>query len=458
MADSFDAVVIGAGPGGEACAGDLADGGMKVATVERELVGGECGFWACVPSKTLLRPPEARTEAERAPGAREAVTGAVDVASALAWRDYMVSDYDDSHQAKWLEDKDIEIVRGQGRIEGPGRVSVDGRVLETDRIVIATGSDPAVPPIDELDRIGYWTNREATGVKEIPERLLVLGGGPVGVEMGQALRRFGASVAIVEGQDRLISREARGASAALAEALSAEGIELRFGSHAKQVAQQGDGVSLTLDDGDELRGDKLLVATGRKPRLDGLGLENAGIAPGERGIEVDERLRAGEGIWAIGDVTGVLLFTHVAKYQARVAAADMLGGEVRADYRAVPRVVFTDPQIAAAGLHEDQARDAGCDVATATVELSKVTRTQTYMRNYEEAPGFLTLVADRRRGVLLGAYAAGPEAGEWIQQATLAIRADVPTRVLRDTIQPFPTFSEAFVTALKNLAGQGYGL
>jgi len=443
-------VVIGAGPAGEVCCGDLADGGMKIAVVERELVAGECSYWACMPSKTLLRPSDAKVAAERAPGARESVNGELDVSSALAWRDFMVNDYDDSSQAAWLEEKGIELERGRARIEGPGRVSVDGRVLETERIVVATGSDPAIPPIDGLDGVGYWTNREVTGLKEVPGRLIVLGGGPVGTEMAQALTRFGASVALVEGHDRLLAREGVGASEALAKALAAEGVELHLGVHANRVAKQGDGVSVSLDDGTELRGDKLLIATGRRPRLDGLDVEKAGIEPGKTGIEVDERLRAGDRVWAIGDVTGVMLFTHVGKYQARIAAADILGKEARADYRAVPRVVFTDPQIAGVGKNEEQAAEDGAEVATGTADLASVARSSTYMRDYDDA-GFLTLVADRRRGVLVGAYAAGPEAGEWLQQATLAIRAEVPLQIVRDTIQPFPTFSEVFLNALLDL-------
>jgi pyruvate/2-oxoglutarate dehydrogenase complex dihydrolipoamide dehydrogenase (E3) component len=451
MADRFDAVVIGAGPAGEVCAGDLADGGMKVAIVERELVARECSYWACIPSKTLLRPGEAVEAARRAPGAREAVNGKLNTAQALGWRNYMVSDWHDDEQVSWLDSKKIELVRGSGRIEAPGRVAVDGRTLETERIVLATGSDPAIPPIDGLDSVDYWTNREATGVKDFPERLLVLGGGPVGVEIAQAFARFGVSVALVEGAERLLPREGEGASEAVKQALGDDGVELRLGQLAQEVRSGDQQIRLILKGGEELRGDKLLVATGRRARVGGLGLERIGVEPGKQGIEADECLRAGESVWAVGDVTGIAQFTHVGKYQARVAAADMLGKRARADYRAVPRVTFTDPQVAGVGQTEEQAREAGIRIETGSAKLSGVARTSTYVRNWDTLPGLLTLIADADRRVLVGAYAAGPEAGEWLQQATLAIRGEVPIEVLRDTIQPFPTFSEAFVNALLDL-------
>jgi pyruvate/2-oxoglutarate dehydrogenase complex dihydrolipoamide dehydrogenase (E3) component len=453
VSERYDAFVIGAGPAGTVCAGVLADGGMKVGTAERELVGGECSYWACIPSKTLLRPGEALEEARHAPGAREAVKGELDISSALEWRDFQVSNWDDEAspaEAPWLRKKGIDLYRGDARIEGPSRVRVGDEVIKTERIVIATGSNPLIPPVDGLADVEYWTNRQATAMKEVPESVIVLGGGPVGTELGQALRRFGAEVAIVEGQ-RLLSREGERAGKAIGEQLEREGVKLHLGVRAEHVSKHNGGVRVRLDDGSELHAEKILVATGRTPRLGELGVDKIGLDPKARAVEVDEQLHAADSVWAIGDVTGVALFTHVGKYQARVAAGDMLGKQVRADYRAIPRVTFCDPQVAGAGMTEDVARDKGIDVASGSAEIGGVARTSTYTREYDELPGFLTLLADRKRGVLVGAYAVGPEAGEWLGQATLAIRAEVPLDVLRDTIQPFPTFSEIFVNALAHL-------
>jgi pyruvate/2-oxoglutarate dehydrogenase complex dihydrolipoamide dehydrogenase (E3) component len=439
-------VVLGAGATGEAFLAALRrlDADAEITVVERELVGGECSYWACIPSKTMLRPLEVASRTRLAPGVVPAVP-AVDPEQVFRWRDE-IAEKDDTSQAEWLGKKGATLVRGSAEVAEPGLVVVDERELPYDALLVATGSVPVEPPISGLGELGYWGSRDATSGRTVPETLAVVGGGAVGCELSQAYARLGARVTLVPGSDHLLPRVDAEAADILAAAFEQEGIEIRYGAKTTRVEGGGGApYRLELEDQEPVEAERLLIATGRKPNVAGFGLERLDVTVGARGeLEVDDRLSAGEGVWAAGDVTGVALFTHVGKYQGRVAAANVAGGNARADYRAIPASIFTDPQVATAG------DTSGRGAITGSWKLESVSRTGTFQR--PKQAGLVKLYADAARGVLVGATAVGPEAGEWIGQLTLAIRAEVPVEVLRDTIQPFPTFSEAIYFAARELA------
>jgi pyruvate/2-oxoglutarate dehydrogenase complex dihydrolipoamide dehydrogenase (E3) component len=444
--ERFDVVVLGAGAAGEAAVNALLRAGRRVALVEPELIGGECTNWACVPTKTLLRPPELRGQSRRTAGVG---TPRLDFERLAAYRDWMVNNHDDRGRVARYEERGVTVVKERGRLAGPGRVEVNGRVLEADAVVVATGSTAAVPPMEGLEETGYWTSRDVTSLRELPRSVVFLGGGVVSAELAQFLARFGTRVTIVQSGDRLVDREERRIGELLGEVLREDGVELRLATRGVRARREGRDRVVELADGGEVRADVLVVATGRRPRTAGIGLETVGIEARPTGIPVDERCRAGDGVWAAGDVTGVALFTHVGKYQARVASADIAGRPARADYRAVPRVIFTDPEVAAVGLSEEKAREAGIETLSVELDLpTSIARPYTFE---SEPRGTFGLVVDAERRVLVGAWAVAPLASEWIHQAVLAIRAEVPVDVVADTMAQFPSFSEAFGTALRSL-------
>ena len=463
MSDDFDVIVIGAGPPGENAAGRAVDHGMSVAIVEERLVGGTCTFWGCVPTKTMLRPGDVLAAARRVPGAAEAVTGDLDVAAALGQRDYMVSDWSDETQTPWLGSKGIELVRGHGRLAGEKRVEVassDGstRTLTARRaVVLACGTAPAMPPIDGLADAEPWTNREATEAKEIPRRFVVLGGGPIGAELAQGFKRLGSDeVTVIEGGPRLLARNEPFAGEQVRAAFEAEGIRVFTGARAERVRRADDGaVTVALAGGEEVTGDELLVAVGRRPNSSDVGLDTVGVeATGF--VQVDGKLRVvgvgGEWLYGVGDITGLALLTHMGKYQGRLVGDVIAGKDVVdiADHRAVPHVTFTDPQVAAVGPTEREARDRGVDVRAVQTETGGVAGA--YVRG-NDIHGTSQILVDESRHVVIGATFTGPDVQELVHAATIAIVGEVPLETLWHAVPSFPTVSEVWLRLL-----EAYGL
>jgi dihydrolipoamide dehydrogenase len=454
----FDVIVVGAGPAGEVVAGRLADHGKRVALVERHLVGGECSFYACMPSKALLRPAEALAEVARVPGAAEAVRGPLDVGAVLRRRDEVIHELSDDGQLPWLREKGIELVRGRARLDGERRVLVGERTLvAADAVVIAAGSAAQFPPIPGLDEVGAWSNREMTTAREVPESVVILGGGVVGVEMASAWASLGSRVSVIEALDRLLAREEPVASEAVAAGLEADGVELHLGARASDVRRDRETVTVALESGERVSGERLLVAIGRRPLTEELGLESVGL-PGEGYLEVDDHLRVPGHPWlyAVGDVNGRSLLTHSGKYQARIAADNILGVEaaVRADSGGAPRVVFTRPQVAAAGLTLQAAREAGRAAEAIDLETGGTAGASFYGRG---APGTSRFVVDPTRHLLLGVTFVGPEVADFLPAATIAVSAEVSLGALAHAVAAFPTRSELWLKLVEAYEGR-YGI
>ncbi|MFC7407140.1 dihydrolipoyl dehydrogenase family protein [Georgenia alba] len=458
-AETVDVVVIGLGPGGEDAAARLAEAGLSVVGVEARLVGGECPYWACVPTKMMVRAADALAEGRRVgdlAGRADLVPDFSPVATRI--REEATTGWDDAAAVERLERSGSRFLRGRARLVAPGEVAVttdDGERRLTARraVVLNPGTEPTIPPVDGLPGTPYWTNREAVSATAVPDSLVVLGGGPVGCELAQVFARFGSRVTVLESGPRLLGKDEPEAGALLAEVFAEEGITVRTDARALRVRHGGDGFTVELEDGESFGAEQLLVAAGRGTDLEALGVAAVGLDAEARTVPVDERMRAADGVWAIGDVTGKGAFTHVSLYQARIAVADILGdheqdGDYRADYRAVPRVTFTDPEVGAVGLTEDQARDQGLSVRTAVTEVPSAARGWIHKSGNA---GFVKVVEDADRGVLVGAASAGPGGGEVLGALAVAVHGAVPTAQLKQMMYAYPTFHRAIEAALTKL-------
>ncbi len=451
MTERADVVVVGMGPGGEDLAGRLAEAGLDVIGVDSGLVGGECPYWGCVPSKMMIRAANLVAETRRVPG----MAGASTVQPswepvARRIRDEATDNWDDRVAVERFEGKGGRFLRGAGRLAGPGRVTVGDIDVEAGRaVLLATGTHATIPPIEGLRDVPYWTNRDAIEVTELPSSIVVLGGGAIGLELGQVFRRFGVEITVVEALDRLLAGEEPEAGALLAEVLEREGVSVRTSAKVTRVTQDGAAIALHLDGGSRVAGERLLVATGRAADLGALGVDSIGVDPSARWLPVDDHLRVAPGVWAVGDITGAGAFTHVSMYQAAIAADDILGRDVApADYKALPRVTFTDPEVGSVGLGEAAARERGLDVRVGVAQVPSSARGWIHKAGNE---GFIKLVEDAGRGVLVGATSAGPTGGEVLGLLALAVHAEVPTAHLRRMIFAYPTIHRCVEDALRDL-------